>query len=232
MNYKPFRFGRPSCWLFILVLLLPLKTAQAADPWENTNRKVFQFNEFFDSRIVRPVATVYANVTPPIIQQGIGNFFSNIDDIKVTLNNLLQFKLNEAASDGGRVVLNTTIGLVGLIDVATPMGLEKHEEDFGQTFGAWGIPEGPYLIIPTVGSSTVRDAVGWALGIAFNPFVYGDTEVSFPLYTLERVDTRSRYLALDELVFGDEYLFYREAYLQRREFLVNDGRVEDEFGDF
>ena len=206
--------------------------AQTSDPWENANRKIYRFNDYFDQRLVRPAATVYSNVVPPLLQAGVGNFFSNIDDIKVTLNDLLQLKLEEAASDSARVLINTTVGVVGLIDVATPMGLEKHEEDFGQTFGAWGFPPGPYLIIPAVGSSNVRDAIGWALGLAFNPFVYGDSSVSVPMYGLERVDERSRLLAFDELVFGDEYIFVREAYAQRREFLVLDGQVEDEFGDF
>ena len=213
-------------------MVAPESIAQTSDPWENTNRKIYQFNDYFDQRLVRPAALVYFNLVPPILQTGIGNFFSNINDVKVTLNDLLQFKLEDAASDSARVLINTTVGVAGLIDVATPIGLEKHEEDFGQTFGAWGFPSGPYLIIPTVGSSNVRDAIGWALGFAFNPFFYGDTSVSAPMYVLERIDGRSRLLAFDELVFGDEYVFVREAYGQRREFLVLDGQVEDEFGDF
>lgn len=218
--------------LLALLFVAPGSSAQTLDPWENTNRKIYQFNDYFDQRLVRPAATVYFNVVPPILQSGVGNFFSNIDDVKVTLNDLLQFKLEEAASDSARVLINSTIGVAGLIDVATPLGLDKHEEDFGQTFGAWGFPSGPYLIIPTVGSSNVRDAIGWALGFVFNPFFYGDSSVSAPMYVLERVDGRSRLLAFDELVFGDEYIFVREAYAQRREFLKLDGQVEDEFGDF
>lgn len=211
---------------------LPVFSVQAADPWETANRTVFQFNDFFDTLIIKPVAIVYANVMPPIIQQGIGNFFNNIDDVKVTINELLQFKLEAAASDSARVFLNTTVGVVGLIDVATPIGLYKNEEDFGQTFAVWGIPSGPYLIIPTVGPSTVRDALGWALNFAFNPFFYGDSTVSIPMYALERTSTRAGFLAFDELVFGDAYIFVREAYLQRRDYLINDGVVADEFGDF
>jgi phospholipid-binding lipoprotein MlaA len=219
-------------WVLASLLAAPAGLAQAADPWENTNRKIYQFNDYFDKRLIRPAALVYFNLVPPIVQTGVGNFFSNIDDIKVTLNDLLQFKLEEAASDSARVLINSTIGVAGLIDFASPIGLEKHEEDFGQTFGVWGFPPGPYLIIPTVGSSNVRDAIGWALGFAFNPFVYGDTSVSVPMYVLERVDGRSRLLAFDELVFGDEYVFVREAYAQRRDYLVLDGLIEDEFGDF
>lgn len=214
------------------ILIVPESAAQTADPWEKTNRKIYQFNDYFDKRLVRPAALVYFNLVPPIVQTGVGNFFSNIDDIKVTLNDLLQFKLEEAASDSARVLINSTLGVAGLIDFASPIGLEKHEEDFGQTFGVWGFASGPYLIIPTVGSSNVRDAIGWALGFAFNPFVYGDTRRSAPMYVLERVDGRSRLLAFDELVFGDEYVFVREAYTQRRDYLVLDGRIEDEFGDF
>ncbi len=211
-------FSKPvTASLLSLLVLLSGEFALAADPWESTNRKLYQFNDFFDSMVVKPVATVYATMTPPILQQGVGNFFSNIDDVKVAINDLLQFKLEAAASDSARVLLNTTFGVVGLIDVATPMGLEKNEEDFGQTFGAWGVPAGPYLIIPTVGSSTVRDAFGWALGIAFNPFFYGDSSVSVPMYALENTSDRAGLLAFDELVFGDDYIFVREAYLQRRE---------------
>jgi len=218
--------------LSLLSACLPASGALAADPWEDTNRRLYQFNDFFDTLVIRPVATVYSNLMPPIIQQGIGNFFSNIDDVKVTVNDLLQFKLDAAASDTARVFLNTTVGVAGLIDVATPMGLNKNEEDFGQTFAVWGVPAGPYLIIPTVGSSTVRDAFGWALGLAFNPFFYGDTRASIPMYALERTSARAGLLAFDELVFGDEYIFVREAYLQRRDYLIQDGEIEDEFGDF
>jgi phospholipid-binding lipoprotein MlaA len=232
---RPQQGSRFSCiiaGLFSLALMLLTHNAMASDPWERANRRLYQFNDFFDTLIIRPVAVVYSNLMPSIMQQGVGNFFSNIDDVKVTLNDLLQFKLEDAASDSARVVLNTTVGVVGLIDVATPIGLEKNDEDFGQTFGAWGVPAGPYIIIPTVGSSTLRDAVGWALGLAFNPFFYGESSVSVPAYALEQTSTRANLLAFDELVFGDEYIFVREAYLQRREYLVKDGEIEDEFGDF
>lgn len=224
--------GRAALWLLALLAVAPVSLAQTADPWENVNRRIYQFNDYFDQRLIRPAALVYSTLVPPVVQSGVGNFFSNIDDIKVTLNNLLQFKLEAAASDSARLLLNTTVGVVGLIDVATPMGLEKNEEDFGQTFGAWGIPPGPYLIIPAVGSSNVRDTVGWALGFVFNPFLYDDSGIATPMYLLERADGRAGLLAFDELVFGDEYIFVREAYIQRREFLVLDGQIEDEFGDF
>lgn len=222
----------PTRVLALLVLLLFSHPALATDPWESANRKVFQFNAFFDTRVVRPVAITYSTLMPPLVQQGISNFFSNIDDIKVTLNDLLQFKLDAAASDSARLVLNSTVGLVGFIDVATPVGFVKNEEDFGQTFGVWGMPAGPYMIIPTVGPSNVRDTLGWLLDIAFNPFVYGDSSVSIPAYATEQVSNRVGLLAFDELVFGDEYIFVREAYLQRRDYLIKDGEVEDEFGDF
>ncbi|MCB1670983.1 MAG: VacJ family lipoprotein [Gammaproteobacteria bacterium] len=224
--------NRVAACLLCLGILFGANNALAADPWETANRQLYQFNDFFDTLIIKPVATIYANVTPPILQQGVGNFFSNIDDLSVAINDLLQLKLEAAASDSARVLLNTTIGVVGLIDVATPIGLDKNDEDFGQTFGAWGIPAGPYVIIPTVGPSTVRDAFGWMLGIAFNPFFYGDSEVGVPMYVLENTSARAGVLAFDELVFGDEYIFVREAYLQRREYLISDGEVEDEFGDF
>jgi len=215
-----------------MVFIAPVGNAQTPDPWEGVNRQVYEFNDYFDQRLVRPVSTVYVNVVPPILQTGVGNFFSNINDIKVAINDLLQLKLDAAASDSARLLLNTTIGVGGLIDVASPMGLEKHDEDFGQTFGVWGFPTGPYLIIPTVGSSNVRDAFGWALGLVFNPFNYTDSGLATPMYIMDQIDSRSRLLAFDELVIGDEYIFVREAYAQSREFLVLDGQIEDEFGDF
>ena len=224
--------GRAAYWLVLLLSLTPAASAQTSDPWEGLNRKIYSFNDFFDQRLIRPAATIYVNLVPPIIQTGVGNFFSNIDDVMVTINDLLQIKLEDAAGDSARVLLNSTVGIGGLIDVATPIGLQKHEEDFGQTFGAWGLPPGPYVVIPTVGSSNVRDAVGWAIGLAFNPFFYSDSTFSVPMYALERVNGRASLLAFDELVFGDEYIFVREAYSQRRIFLIQDGQVEDEFGDF
>ena len=221
----------------ILVLFLALscwwQPVWAADPWETTNRRIFRFNDFFDTVLVRPVAVVYSNGLPRVVRQGIGNFFSNIDDINVFVNDLLQLKFDDALTDSGRFLLNTTVGIAGIMDVASGLGLEKNEEDFGQTLGRWNIPPGPYVMLPALGPSSLRDALGLILDTAFNPLQYHeDYSLRTALIIVEEVDGRASVLALDELISGDRYLFLREAYLQRREYLVADGVIEDEFGSF
>lgn len=207
--------------------------AQGGDPWRDTNERVFAFNDFFDQLLVRPVAATYTTFVPRFARQGIGNFFSNINDINVLVNNLLQLKLDDALSDSGRFFINSTVGIVGFIDVATGMGLEKNEEDFGQTLGVWGVGSGPYVVLPVFGSSNVRDSFGLILDTVFNPIQYHDeASVRLSLFMVEEIDTRASLLSLDELVSGDRYLFFREAYMQRRDYLVADGQIDDEFGDF
>ncbi|MEQ9070315.1 MAG: VacJ family lipoprotein [Gimesia chilikensis] len=228
MKIKPF-----TCGVLLLVLLCPAAYGQSYDPWRNTNERVFRFNDYFDTILVRPVAQGYTTFVPRFLRQGIGNFFSNLNDINVFVNDLLQLKLEDAASDGGRFLINSTIGVAGILDVASEWGLDKNQEDFGQTLGAWGVSSGPYVVLPVFGTSTVRDSFGLVLDTLFNPIQYHEEgSVRFSLFIVEEVDFRSGLLALDELVTGDRYLFYREAYLQNREYLVNDGQVEDAFGDF
>jgi len=218
-------------WLLLLITLT--SPANAADPWQNTNRRIFQFNDFFDTLLVRPIAVIYSTALPRPVRQGIGNFFSNIDDINVFVNDLLQLKFDDALTDSGRFLVNSTIGLAGVMDVASSFGMNKNEEDFGQTLGFWNVPAGPYVMLPALGPSSVRDALGLVLDTLFNPIQYRD---EYPLRTslmlIEEIDARASVLALDELISGDKYLFLREAYLQRRDYLVADGMVEDEFGGF
>lgn len=182
---------------------------------------------------MRPIATTYMTFVPRVARQGIGNFFSNINDINVFVNDLLQLKFGDALTDSGRFAINSTLGVVGIIDVASNLGLEKNEEDFGQTLGYWGVESGPYVVLPVFGSSNVRDSFGLVLDTLFNPIQYHDEEsVRLTLFVVAETDTRASLLSLDELVSGNRYLFFREAYIQRREYLVNDGQVEDEFGSF
>lgn len=229
------RFPVKACWgvlLFCLLALSPVQ-AQTNDPWQRTNERIFKLNDYFDQLIVRPVASAYNLFLPRIARQGIGNFFSNIDDINVFVNDLLQFKLDAAANDSGRFLVNTTLGLGGIMDIASGFGLQKNEEDFGQTLGYWGVGSGPYVMLPVFGASNVRDSFGLVLDTLFNPIQYHEDEsLRLTLFMLDETDSRSRLLALDELITGDRYLFVREAYVQRREYLVTDGQVEDEFGDF
>lgn len=207
--------------------------AQSADPWRNTNENIFAFNDFFDQILVKPVATTYTLFVPRVARQGIGNFFSNIDDINVFVNDLLQLKLDDALSDSGRFLINSSLGVFGVIDFASGMGFEKHEEDFGQTLGRWGVGSGPYVMLPVFGASNLRDSFGLVLDTLFNPIQYQEEpSLRLTLFLLKETDSRAGLLALDELIAGDKYLFIREAYIQRREYLVNDGQVEDDFGSF
>lgn len=213
--------------------LAPGAAAQTADPWQKTNERIFRFNDYFDQLLVKPVARTYTLFVPRVARQGIGNFFSNIDDINVFVNDLMQLKLDDALSDSGRFLINSTIGVAGIFDLATGFGLMKNEEDFGQTLGRWGVGSGPYVMLPVFGASNLRDSLGLVLDTLFNPIQYHEDEsLKFTMFLLRETDSRSGLLALDDLISGDRYLFIREAYVQRRNFLVNDGRVEDEFGSF
>lgn len=207
--------------------------AQTSDPWQATNQRIFKLNYYLDQVIVRPVASAYNLFVPRIARQGIGNFFSNIDDINVFVNDLLQFKFDAALNDSGRFLINSTLGVAGVMDVASDFGLRKNEEDFGQTLGSWGVGPGPYVMLPLFGGRNVRDSFGLTLDTLFNPIQYHDeASLRLSLTMLKETDLRSGQLALYELITGDRYLFVREAYIQRRNYLVKDGIVEDEFGDF
>ncbi|MFT7472000.1 MAG: phospholipid-binding lipoprotein MlaA [Kiritimatiellia bacterium] len=219
--------------LLLCVFVTSPATAQTDDPWRETNERLFRLNDYFDQLIVRPVAAGYTLFIPRIARQGIGNFFSNIDDINVLVNDLLQLKLDAAMNDSGRLLVNSTLGFAGVLDVASGFGLYKNEEDFGQTLGHWGVGSGPYVMLPVFGASNVRDSFGLVLDTLFNPIQYHDEEsLRLTMFLVKETDSRSGLLALDELITGDRYLFVREAYVQRREYLVTDGQVEDEFGDF
>ena len=225
--------NRTAVWSVLLALLAGSPMALAADPWEKTNIRIYTFNKFLDGWLLRPVAVVYNTVMPNVVRQGIGNFFSNIDDVNVLANDLLQLKLRDAASDSGRLLINTTVGIGGVIDVASSVGLIKNEEDFGQTFGRWGIGAGPYVVIPFFGPSSARDSVGLVLDTLFNPIqYYQQDEARSTLTIVSFIDDRASVLSMEGLISGDEYLFVREAYLQQREYLVNDGAYYDDFDDF
>lgn len=198
------------------------------DPWEGFNRPVHQVNDAVDRAVLKPVAEGYVKVTPGFAQEGIGNFFENINDVGTGLNNLLQGKGREGAGDLGRFVVNSTLGILGLWDVATPMGLEKHNEDFGQTLGWWGVPSGPYLVLPILGPSTLRDAPArWVdPSISYNRSI-SDVAVRNSLYALDGIRQRAALLkagkVLEEAAL-DPYAFSRDAWIQRRRHLVFDGK--------
>lgn len=198
------------------------------DPLEPLNRKVYRFNEVFDDYLARPVATAYRKALHEEIRNRVRNFFSNIGDIFTGVNSILQGKFQDGVEDWARFAFNSTFGLFGLHDVATDMGLEKHNEDFGQTFGRWGIPEGPYLVLPILGSSTVRDGIGTGFDWYTDPLAeVRPIRVRNSAVVLRGVQLRSDLLdasrILEEAAL-DKYIFQRDAYLQRRRSLVYDGR--------
>ena len=199
------------------------------DPWEGFNRGVYRFNETFDEYIAQPVARGYVAVLHQEIRTRVSNFFSNIQDLLIGANNFLQGKFEDGVNDWARFAFNSTIGLFGIHDVASDFpGLEKHNEDFGQTLGRWGAGPGPYLILPFLGSSTVRDAAGTAVDWAVQPV--GEVrpiELRNTLYGLYFVDTRAQLLEASRILEEaalDKYVFQRDAYLQRRRSLIYDGR--------
>lgn len=220
-------------WFTVLLFLGQSPQALANDPWEASNARIYAFNKVVDAWLVKPVAVVYNNGVPRVVRQGIGNFFSNIDDVNVLANDILQLKLRDAVTDSGRLVINSTVGIAGVIDVASSVGLGKNEEDFGQTFGRWGVSAGPYVVLPFFGPSTVRDSFGLVMDTLFNPIRYNnDPSLRTTLTVLSLLDGRASVLSMENLISGDEYLFVREAYLQQREFLINDGAYSDDFDEF
>ncbi len=196
------------------------------DPFEGFNRAMFAVNEGIDV-VVKPVAQGYDTVTPSPIKAGIGNFFGNIADIWTSINNFLQGKGGDGLSDVGRVLINTTIGIGGIFDVASEMGLEKHSEDFGQTLGAWGVGDGPYLYWPIIGPRTTRDTVGFALDAYVDPVMnIDDVSVRNTLAGVRFIDTRASLLPADKVVEQaafDKYNYIRDAYLQNRRSVIHDG---------
>ena len=198
---------------------------QQKDPFEKFNRGVFKFNDAVDRAVVKPVAQGYAKVVPSPVKTMVSNFFSNLDDVVVTANDILQFKFRQAVSDGARVAFNSTFGLLGLINITDR--LEKHNEDFGQTLGYWGVPSGPYLMLPILGPSTIRDGTGRYTDSYFSVISNTkDVPTRNSAWAAEGLDTRVGLLeeekVLDEAVI-DRYSFIRDAYLQRRQSLVYDG---------
>ena len=203
------------------------------DPFEEINRTTFKINNSLDKSIARPVAKTYRSLTPDFLEKGISNVIFNIEDISICLNNLLQGKVKNGLSDVGRIIINSSLGIGGIFDIASSVGLAKHEEDFGQTLAVWGVPHGPYVVLPVLGPSTVRDAVSLIPDAFLSPSIILDHERTiYSLKFLDLIDTRARYLGFESIVVGDQYLFFRDAYYQNRKYEEKDGLVEDEFDIF
>lgn len=206
--------------------------ATQTDPYEGFNRKMFAFNDTIDTWFLKPVAKGYRWVAPAPVEVGVSNFFDNLGEVSNIVNDALQWKWKQAGNDTGRFVLNSTVGLLGTIDVARHTGLEKSDgEDFGQTLAVWGMDAGPYLVLPLMGPTTLRDGLAMPVDYYTDPIKYIEDDAHrYGLSALELVQLRAKLLDVEGLAGGDKYIFMRDAYLQRREHLVNDGVVEDDFG--
>ena len=223
-----------SCYILLATSLTMSLAAYAApnpDPWENTNRKIYAFNKNMDTYVLKPVAKGYRAVTPQMVDDGITRFFDNLKEPLVAVNDGLQGKGADALTDISRFVVNSVTSL-GFADIAHKIGLNKHQEDFGQTFGKWGSPAGAYVMLPFLGPSSVRDALAKPFDALLNPRnAVKETATNVGLFAVEIVDTRADLIPLEKVIEGDEYLLLRDVYLQRREFLVQDGKVNDSFID-
>jgi phospholipid-binding lipoprotein MlaA len=210
--------------------------ANPHDPLERYNRSMYSFNDAVDRAVVRPVAEVYEGVTPQFVRTGVGNFFGNLNDLWIGTNNMLQGKFADGWSDWMRVVFNSTFGLLGVIDIASDMGLTKHDEDFGQTLGVWGVGEGAYVVLPLLGPRTVRDASALPVDFMADTVTHLDhVRTRNSLTGLRLVHGRAQLLGADQALkqgTTDEYAYMRDFYLQQRRYKVLDGNVTIEYEDF
>lgn len=220
--------------LFLLFLLIPTQAlvANVNDPFENINRTFFDINEKVDNVALKPIALTYSK-TPEPVKHGITNFFRNLKEIDNTLNQVLQGKPKYAINDFSRFIINSTIGIGGILDLASSMGLERHDEDFGQTLGLWGVSPGPYLMIPFLGPTTTRDLLSRPISSFLEvTFHMDDSNVRISLSALDAIETRERLLDVESLLSGDKYNFVRDSYSQSREYEIKDGlNIVDEFTD-
>ncbi len=208
------------------------ESAPNPDPWQGFNRAMFKFNDTVDRWFLRPLAIGYKAVTPDPLETGIANIFANVLEVPNVVNGLLQGDIKGAGYDTGRLLVNTTLGLGGLLDVAKHMNLPADgREDFGQTLAVWGVGQGPYLVLPIMGPSTVRDTFGKPVDWYTDPTNYIDhVRTDNTVRGLSLLNTRAQLLPLERNITGDKYTFIRDVYLQRRAYLINNGVVEDEFG--
>ena len=219
--------------LFAIFLLVPIVISEEVkDPFEDLNRVTFEFNEKLDENFLKPIAKTYSRF-PPKIKLGVTNFFNNLEDVETSLNQFLQGKPKKSLNDITRFLINSTIGLVGFIDVASKIGLDRHEEDFGQTLAVWGVGSGPYIMLPALGPSTLRDTLSRPVS-SFSSITFHmtDTDVNIALKSIDAIETRERLLDVESLLSGDRYSFVKDAYIQSISYEIKDGiDVEDKFID-
>jgi len=225
MNYLRYFY---AC---VTVMFINLNVEATQDPFEDINRKIWTFNEYLDDNIAKPTAEIYTSITPDFIEIGITNFFRNINELDNTANQLLQGKPVYAMNDFARFIINTSVGILGFIDIASKLGLERHDEDFGQTLGAWGVSKGPFLMIPLYGPSTPRSLAGRSVSsVLTGTFAIEETDVRIGITALDALETRARYLEVETLIVGDRYSFIRDSYMQYLDFESSDG--QDQADDF
>tara|TARA_B110001450_G_scaffold140887_1_gene131893 strand:- start:126 stop:833 length:708 start_codon:yes stop_codon:yes gene_type:complete len=222
--------------IFIAIVLLSFREAHAEevkDPFEDINRITFNINDTLDNKVAKPAAIFYGDITPVFVQNRITRFFKNLAEIDTFINQILQGEPKLALNDFGRFTINSTIGLFGLFDVATEMGLQMHDEDFGQTLGVWGIPDGPYIMLPIIGPSNVRDLMSRPISSFLSgTFAMTDTDVKLALTALDALETRERYLDFEAIITGDRYTFVKDAYAQSRDYEISNGLSDkDDFLD-
>ena len=218
---------------FFFLILLSASIAEANDPFEDINRKVWTFNEFLDNNLAKPTAEIYTSLAPNFVEVGMSNFFRNINELDNTANQLLQGHPVLALNDFTRFLINSTIGIGGFIDVGSRIGLQRHDEDFGQTLGAWGVSTGPFLMLPIYGPSTPRGLAGKSVSsVLGGTFAIEEDDVKLGITALDALETRARYLEIEPLIIGDRYSFIRDSYLQYQEFESSNGlNQEDDFVD-
>jgi len=223
--------------LVLLLLCAPAAMSQEqdrnVDPLESINRPLFALNNTLDKYLVRPLAKGYDWIMPAPARRGIGNVFANMYDLNSTINGVLQGRFTEAAQSGGRFVVNSTVGVLGVFDVASKMNIRPYRTDFGHTLALWGVDSGPFIMVPLFGPRTFRSGTGTIFDTLTSVPTYIDNvPVRNTLWGLELIDARARLLKADELMTGDSYIFIRDAYLQSRETFINDGVVQDSFSDY
>ena len=200
------------------------------DPLEGMNRAVYKFNDVIDTYALRPVAQGYDYITPKPVQNLVSNFFSNLGEVRNAANAALQLRGKDTFTSLSRLAINSTVGMLGLVDVATPVGIEKQHNDFGITLARWGVPSGPYLVLPLFGPSTVRATAGLYPDHMADPVTHYNPESDRWYFTgTNAISTRAQFLGAEDLVVGDEYTFIRDTYLQNREFIITGQQPEDEF---
>lgn len=227
--------------LFLLFLFLsagPLHAQlpaenKSVDPFEPINRVMFALNNEMFNYALRPAVETYQFIMPDVAERGVHNFFANLVDVNAIFNSVLQGRIEKAAVNSGRFLVNSTFGIAGFVDVATAMGIERYRTDFGHTLALWGVQPGPYLMVPFFGPHTMRSGTGTVVDIYASPPTYlEDVPWRNSLYALSLLDGRSGLIQAEQLLSGDHYLFVRDAYLQQREAFVNDGIVTDDFSNF